>query len=99
MIALYYEHYFDSHCLYFENVSNGCDYCVVLANMYSTILKCVSKFPIHYSVATFQHVSTKIHITYSSSARIREEHTSHVLIILGTLAFMGHKNAFASWET
>ena len=29
MIALYYEHYFDSHCLYFENVSNGCDYCVV----------------------------------------------------------------------
>ena len=30
MIALYYEHYFDSHCLYFENVRNGCDYCVVL---------------------------------------------------------------------
>ena len=29
MIALYYEHYFDSHCLYFENVSNGCDCCVV----------------------------------------------------------------------
>ena len=29
MIALYNEHYFDSHCLYFENVSNGCDYCVV----------------------------------------------------------------------
>ena len=29
MIALYYGHYFDRHCLYFENVSNGCDYCVV----------------------------------------------------------------------
>ena len=29
MIALYYKHYFDSHYLYFENVSNGCDYCVV----------------------------------------------------------------------
>ena len=34
MIALYYEHYFDSHCLYFENVSNGCDYCVVSVNKF-----------------------------------------------------------------
>ena len=27
------------------------------------------------------------------------DNTSHVLIILGTLTFMGHKNAYATWET